>query len=46
MKNIKEMDMQLGHRKNNITASKLYEAFGFEIVGEDEQDYFRELKLK
>lgn len=33
--------VNLGHRKNNVAAGKLYEKLGFEIVGEDEQDYFR-----
>lgn len=33
--------INLGHRKTNIAAGKLYEKLGFEIVGEDEQDYFR-----
>lgn len=37
--------IHLGHRKNNVVASKLYEAYGFKVVGEDDQDYFRELKL-
>lgn len=35
----------LGHRKTNIAAGKLYEKLGFEIVGEDEQDYFRTKNL-
>ena len=33
--------VNLGHRKTNIAAGKLYEKLGFEIAGEDEQDYFR-----
>ena len=33
--------VNLGHRKFNIAAAGLYEKLGFEIVGEDEQDYFR-----
>ncbi|MGN0369687.1 MAG: GNAT family N-acetyltransferase [Butyrivibrio sp.] len=37
--------INLGHRKENIAAGKLYEKLGFEIVGEDEQDYFRTKKL-
>lgn len=37
--------INLGHRKTNIVAGKLYEKLGFEIVGEDEQDYFRTKKL-
>ena len=37
--------INLGHRKTNIAAGKLYEKLGFEIVGEDEQDYFRTKKL-
>ncbi|MBO5155198.1 MAG: hypothetical protein J6C00_12735 [Eubacterium sp.] len=34
-------EIHLGHRKTNTTAAKLYEQLGFQIVGEDEQDYFR-----
>ena len=34
-------EIHLGHRKPNTTAAKLYEQLGFQIVGEDEQDYFR-----
>ena len=37
--------INLGHRKTNIAAGKLYEKLGFEIVGEDEQDYFRTKNL-
>ena len=33
--------INLGHRKVNIAAARLYEKLGFVIVGEDEQDYFR-----
>ena len=33
--------INLGHRKENIAAARLYEKLGFLIVGEDEQDYFR-----
>lgn len=33
--------INLGHRKENSAAAKLYEKLGFEITGEDEQDYFR-----
>ena len=38
-------EIHIGHRKENITAGKLYQTMGFEIVDEDEQDYFRNLKL-
>lgn len=37
--------IHLGHRKNNVSASSLYESFGFVIVDEDEQDYYRELTI-
>ena len=37
--------INLGYRKTNIAAGKLYEKLGFEIVGEDEQDYFRTKNL-
>lgn len=37
--------INLGHRKANIAAGKLYEKLGFEIIGEDEQDYFRTKSL-
>lgn len=37
--------VNLGHRKTNIAAGKLYEKLGFEIIREDEQDYFRTKKL-
>ena len=37
--------INLGHRKTNIAAGKLYEKLGFEIVGVDEQDYFRTKNL-
>lgn len=33
--------VHLGHRKTNTAAARLYDKLGFEIVGEDEQDYFR-----
>lgn len=33
--------VNLGHRKTNINAEKLYEKLGFKIVCEDEQDHFR-----
>ena len=35
------MKVNLWHRKTNFAAGKLYEKLGFEIIGEDEQDYFR-----
>lgn len=37
--------VNLGHRKTNIPAGKLYEKLGFAIVGEDEQDFFRTKNL-
>lgn len=37
--------VNLGHRKSNSAAGKLYEKLGFEIIGEDEQDYFRSKNL-
>ena len=37
--------IHLGHRKNNNSASALYESFGFVIVDEDEQYYYRELQI-
>lgn len=40
-KNYHVTRVNLGHRKFNIAAAGLYEKLGFEIVGEDEQDYFR-----
>lgn len=33
--------VRLGHRKANTAAARLYDKLGFEIIGEDEQDYFR-----
>ena len=33
--------VNLGHRKTNVAAGKLYEKLGFIIIREDEQDYFR-----
>ena len=45
IKNLNVNVIHLGHRKINITASKLYEKMGFVIVGEDEKDYSREQKL-
>ena len=33
--------INLGHRKANTAAARLYEKLGFEITGEDEQDHFR-----
>lgn len=40
-KNYNVTKINLGHRKSNTTAARLYEKLGFEIIGEDEQDYFR-----
>lgn len=37
--------VNLGHRKANIAAGKLYEKLGFKRIGEDEQDYFRSKEL-
>jgi len=45
IKNLNVKVIHLGHRKVNVSASKLYEKMGFGIVGEDEIDYFREFKL-
>lgn len=44
-KDYKVTKINLGHRKSNTAASRLYEKLGFEIVGEDEQDYFRTKEL-
>ncbi|MDF2800303.1 MAG: hypothetical protein K0S61_206 [Anaerocolumna sp.] len=38
--------INLGHRKENIIAGKLYEKLGFHIVGNDDKDYFRSLDIK
>ena len=38
-------EINIGHRKNNMKAGKLYESLGFTIVDEDEIDYFRKLDL-
>ena len=38
-------DINLGHRKSNISAGRLYEKLGFDIVDEDEQDYSRKKVL-
>lgn len=38
-------EIHLGHRKSNICAAKLYEKLDFEIIGEDDQDYFRKKVL-
>lgn len=40
-KNYNVTKINLGHRKSNFAAARLYEKLGFEIIGEDEQDYFR-----
>lgn len=40
-KNYNVIKINLGHRKSNTAASRLYEKLGFEIIGEDQQDYFR-----
>lgn len=39
-------EINLGHRKTNISAAALYEKLGFEIIGEDEQDFFRKKYCK
>ena len=44
-KNYNVRKINLGHRKLNIVAARLYEKLGFEIMGEDEQDYFRTKSL-
>ena len=44
-KELKVSVIHLGHRKNNIAASKLYDSCGFVVIDEDDLDYFRELKL-
>ena len=41
----KVSEINLGHRKNNMKAGKLYESLGFIIIDEDEMDYFRKLDL-
>ena len=45
IKNLNVNVIHLGHRKVNVSASKLYEKMGFALIGEDEKDYFRGLKL-
>lgn len=42
-KHLKVSVIHLGHRKNNVGASKLYDSFGFTVIGEDDTDYFREM---
>lgn len=37
--------INLGHRKENSTAGKLYKSLGFQIIGEDEIDFFRCLEI-
>lgn len=37
--------INLGHRKENTIAGELYEKLGFQIVGEDDLDYFRSLEI-
>ena len=44
-KSLKVNVIHLGHRKINVSASKLYENMGFVIIGDDKNDYFRELRL-
>lgn len=44
-KDYKVSSINLGHRKTNTAAARLYEKLDFEIVGEDEQDYFRKKVL-
>jgi len=38
--------INLGHRKGNMIAGKLYEKLGFHIIAEDDVDYFRCLQIK
>lgn len=42
---LKVPEIHIGHRKLNVVAGKLYEKLGFQIIGEDEQDYFRTLVI-
>lgn len=44
-KNYHVTKINLGHRKSNIAAARLYEELGFVITGEDDQDYFRTKSL-
>ena len=37
--------INLGHRRENIVASRLYDKLGFQKCGEDNKDYYRSLKL-
>ena len=38
-------EKNIGHRKTNFPAGKLYESLGFTITDEDDQDFFRRLLL-
>lgn len=42
---LKVTEIHIGHCKENIAAGRIYESLGFKISGEDNQDYFRTLKL-
>ncbi len=44
--NLKVSKVNIGHRKENEAAGRLYERIGFEITGETEQEYSRTLCLK
>ena len=41
----KTPQINLGHRKTNTVAGKMYESLGFLVIGEDEKQYFRSLVM-